>query len=254
MSYDFIGTLTESHLIPSQASLRQYTAEELADLSVLYICALYVLFNFKDSERFAEQYAKRTIQHGTDFHKWSSGATDLYVMLYGLQASDVHLDDQERSDKFKNVVPLGESLLVRWLTEMSRGNVRDTTHRSLFTRLDFNFKTSNSSIRAVRRLIMDWHHLNAHERQLAATRLLQLIRVRASRGELFQQLRVTANRHDLEIDGACDVETGHGCEVSSTSKRDAKAEKKRGPSFLSVLAGIGLGIAVTDALRDGKKK
>jgi hypothetical protein len=247
--YEFMGTLAESRLIPSVASLRQFRANELADLTVLYICSMHVLFSgkqSKQSKQFTMQYARRTIQHGTDFETWYGGETDLYVLLYGLIAPDVKLEDQHESDAFRKIVPLGEPLLVRWLKEMNTGHIRPTTHRALFSRLDFNFKTTNSSIRAVRRLIMDWDDLSHHEQSLAMTRLLQLVKNRAPKSELLTQLRTMASHHDLEITDVCDVETGEGCAT------DEPETKKKG-SVLVNLAAFAAGVAVANTM-DRKKK
>ena len=246
-----MGTLAESRLIPSVASFRQFRADELADLAVLYISTLQVLFSNKDTKHFAEQYAKRTLQSGTDFSRWKNSGTDLYVIMYGLKANDIKLRDQKKSDKFKNIIPLGDDLVVRWLREISSGKMSSTSHNKLFTRLDFNFKISNSSIRAVRRLVMDWDDLSHHERSLAVTRLMQLIRNRAQKGELISELRGMAERHDLEIEDVCDKETGHGCAPIHTTPSYEK-QKSKGSSFLLSLAAVAAGMAVSTAL--SKKK
>jgi hypothetical protein len=246
--YEFMGTLTESHLIPSVASLRQYRADELADLTVLYVCALYTLFSSKQTKQFASQYARRTIQHGTQFEQWQSGGTDLYVMLYGLAAPNVVLHDPEDSEHFKSTVPIGEAMLVRWLREMSTGHIRSITHRALFSRLDFNFKQTNSSIKAVRRLVMDWEELSHHEQSLAMTRLIQLLKNRAPKGELLSKLRFMASHHDLEIGDVCDKETGDGCAVAKVVD-----EKPKKGSLLVNLAAFAAGVAVAGAM-DRKKK
>ena len=248
-----MGTLAESRLIPSVASFRQFRADELADLAVLYISALQVLFSNKDTKHFAEQYAKRTLQSGTDFSRWKNSGTDLYVIMYGLKASSIKLRDQNKSDKFKNIIPLGDDLVVRWLREVSSGKMSSTTHNKLFTRIDFNFKISNSSIRAVRRLVMDWDDLSHHERSLAVTRLIQLIGVRAQKGELLSELRGMAQRHDLEIEDVCDKETGHGCApIHTTTSSSSEKQKSKGSSFLLSLASVAAGMAVASAL--SKKK
>ena len=251
--FEFIGTLSESHLIPSIANLRRFRADELADLVVLYVCTLYVLYSHKSSKRQAINYAHRTLQYGARFGHWQTGGTDLYVMLYGLKADDVELDDQDSSDKFKSVVPLGEALLVRWLREMDHDHIQDNTHRALFTRLDFNFKITNSSIRAVRRLVMDWDNLDQYERQLATTRLLQLMRSRAQKGELLVALRHMANENDLEMDDVCDLETGDGCGERKTYKPSRKPVRKGG-TFMATLAGVAAGVAASNAFSKREKK
>jgi len=254
MSFEFISTLSESRLVPAETMMRRWRADELAEVVVLYVCALYVLHCHTDTEHFATGYAKKTVQFGTNFEQWKSGGSDLYVMLYGLKASGVTLRDQVFSDEFKHRLPFGEPLLVKWLRDLSNGRVQDVTHRALFNRLDFNFKITSSSIRAVRRLVMDWPELDKEERKLAMTRLLQLIKNRAPKSELLSQLRQLADRHNLEIEDVCDADTGDNC--NALSARDVAIanmnKKKGGPSktgtFLAALAGVATGVAVSKAL------
>jgi len=250
--YEFMGTLSESRLISSTNVLKHYDAEHLADLAVLYLCALYILYNNPATKHFAEKYARRTIQYGTHFSEWQGGATDLYAILYGLTAEGVKLDNQESSDHFKSILPLGQPMLVRWLREMNNSHLHPATHRSLFTRMDFNFKIRNSSIRAIRRLAMEWDELDHHEQKLAMTRLLQLMRNRASKSELLSDLQHMASQHDLEIDDACDKDTGRGCGTVTTLTVNP-IKKKSGGSLLATLAGVATGIAVSN-LTDRKKK
>jgi hypothetical protein len=250
-----MGELSESRLIPSVSHLRQFRADELADLAVLYICGLYVLFMNKETKSFAVSYARRSVQYGVKFDKWHGGATDLFAILFGLEAHGVQLDEPESSDKFKKSVPIGATALVRWLKEMQGGHVSDADTRYLFTRLDFNFKIRNPSIRAVRRLAMDWSNLDTHDRQLVMTRLLQLMRNRAARGEILQQLRNLAHKHDWELSGVCDKETGVGCGGEEELAPREKKDKKMG--MLVALAGVAAGIAAAnlyDKAHDKGKK
>lgn len=242
-----MGNLAESRLIPSVTSLRKFSAEELADFTVLYLSGLYMLYCNDATKHFAERYARRTIQYGTQFNQWQSGGTDLYVILYGLTAEGVKLDDQENSDHFKSILPFGEALLVRWLREMNNSHLHPATHRSLFTRMDFNFKIKNSSIRAIRRLAMEWNDLRHHEQKLAMTRILQMMRNRAQKSEILTELQHMAAQHELEIDDACDRETGRGCETISV------VQPKKSGSFMATLAGAATAIAIHKIV-DRKKK
>ena len=227
-----MGTLTESRLIPSSNSYTPFSAEDLSELSVLYICALWIMYCDKDDHNFAVQYARRTIQFGSSFAKWHSGGTDLYNLIHGLKSDDVKLDDFDKSKKFKFSVPIGEALLLRWLREMSNGHVQTPTHRALFVKLDFNFKITNSALKSVRRLVMDWETINFGERSLAITRMLQLLRIRAQKSEILQTLTRLAKSRRLELDDA-----------------DAPQATVRGGGFLAALAA---GVRVANKLEEGR--
>lgn len=251
--FEFIGTIAESKLIPSQSNLKQYTAPDLAELAVLYICGLYVMHSFKETSPKAEAYAKRTTQYGVKWDKWQAGGTDLYVILYGLKASNVTLKDQADSDSFKGRLPFGEAALTAWIRQMASGHIQTMAHRTLFTRLDANFKIGNSSIRAVRRMVMDWNDLDSHDRKLTMTRLLQLLKARAPKSEIMNDLRRVADRHDLEISGVCNKDTGENCVHDHGHGHDEKYKMDKSTSTLVALAGIAAGVAFSNALSKKKK-
>lgn len=248
--YEFIGDLSESRLIPSKSNLRRYTAQEVSDLVVLNLCALYILWSNTEYQSFAEKYAKRTLMHGATFEKWQTSGTDLYILLHALIASDVTLNKQELSNKYRETLPIGERLLVRWLRDMSTGNLKEAQHRALFVKLDFNFRTKNNSIRAIRRLVLDWNKLDRREHQLAMTRLLQFMRTRASRGEILGNLQKMAKEYDLEMKGVCNPETGSGCDMPTQDHSDSASKepkKKKGGGWAG-LAGLAIGAAINTAM------
>lgn len=209
MSFEFINTLSESRLIPSKTSYRQYDAQDISEMVALYLCTLYILYCERESRETAISYARRTLQYGIHFGTWHTGGTDLYALLHGItDGTDIDFRNQSRSERFRHQLPMDEILIVRWIRELSQGSIRPGTHRQLFIRLDFNLKIENQSIRSVRRLVMDWKDLAEPEARLATTRLLQLLRNRAPRSELLGTLKDMADRHHLEINGARNKEAG----------------------------------------------
>lgn len=238
--FSLLNTLSESKLVPSQSTLTHYDAHELADLLVLYICAIYVLHHYDDTKGVARRYAKRTIMFGEDYDRWRMSANDLYAILYGLLAHGVNLKNPKSSDQFRKSLPLGLSSLNRWIKAMSTDTMNNSTHRALFSRLDNNFKISNSTIRSIRRSVMDWDQLDNNDRRLIMTRLLQLLRLRAPKSELLPELHRLADEHRLEIDG-----------LKSNAVSDylsPGANEKKGGSLLVALAGVAAGVAAAKAI------
>lgn len=248
--YEFIGDLSESRLIPSKSNLRQYTAHELADLAVLNLCALYILWNNPSTAKFARDYAKKTVSFGGKFGEWHTNATDLYVLIHALESNKQELSHPDQSNHFRSNLPLGETILVHWLREMAADKVTSNTHRQLFIKLDFNFRTDNQSIRAIRRLVMEWTDLDRREHELAMTRLLQFMRSRASRGELLGKLQKVANKHDLELKDVNNPEEDGASNgpVHTHIVIDPPKEKKSGGGFLTTLAGLAAGAAISGAI------
>jgi hypothetical protein len=198
---------------------------------------------------FAENYAKRTIQYGVNFNKWLNSSTDLYVILYGLTSNE--LDDPD-SEKFLKNLPFGHNLLIKWLRGIASDKLRDSDHRAFFVRLDFNFKINNSSIKAIRRLVMDWKNLSQHEKGLATTRLLQLLRARAPKSEILANFINMARDKDLILGDVCDPETGIGC--GNIAKIVVKEPEKKKSSFLIALASVAAGVAVSNMISHKDKK
>ncbi len=246
--YEFIGDLSESRLIPSKSNLRKFTAQEVADLVVLNLCALYILWSNSNTQDFAEKYAKRTLSHGATFDKWQTNGTDLYILLHALVSNET-LNKADASDKFRANLPIGKALLIRWLKDMSTDNLTDATHRAMFVKLDFNFRTNNNSIRAIRRLVMDWNKLERSEHELVMTRLLQFMRARAARGEVIGKLSQMAKVHGLEMKDVCNPETGSGCDVPQQHHAEpVHQEPKKGGGFLAGLVGLAAGAALNTAM------
>lgn len=247
--YEFIGDLSESKLIPSKSNLRKLTAQEVSDLVVLNLCALYILWSNSNTQDFAEKYAKRTLAHGTKFDKWQTSGTDLYILLHALVSEDEVLNKPDASNKFRANLPIGAPLLVRWLRDMSQDHLKEATHRALFVKLDFNFRTTNNSIRAIRRLVLDWNDLDREEHKLAMTRLLQFMRARAARGEIIGKLSQMAKVHGLEIEDACNLETGVGCATGQQQAHaePAREEPKKG-GLWAALGGLAAGAAISQAI------
>lgn len=245
--YEFIGDLSESRLIPSKSNLRKFTAQEVADLVVLNLCALYILWSNSNTQEFAEKYAKRTLSGGGDFDKWQTNGTDLYILMHALTSSET-LAKADASDKFRANLPIGKALLTRWLKDMSTDHLTDATHKAMFVKLDFNFRTNNNSIRAIRRLVMDWNKLDRHEHELAMTRLLQFMRARAARGEIVGKLSQMAKAHGLEMKDVCNPETGSGCDVPHQQHAEPEHKEPKKGGFWAGLAGLAAGAAINTAM------
>lgn len=249
MSFEFINQLSESKLFPSKSNIKKFSAEDLTELAVLNLCAIYILYCIPEYKNFAISYAKKTIGFGVKFDRWTTGGTDLYVILHALMTDEYELADATQSKKFMSTLPLGEAVLIRWLREMAAGRVTLSTHRALFIKMDFNFKIRNTSIRAIRRIVMDWATVGDHERKLATTRLLQFMRTRSPRSELLQKMLEASKKFGLEMKDVCDLETGAGC--SDNSPAPESKEKKGG--MMATLVGLGIGAGLSNALHRGNK-
>ena len=176
-TYSFISDLCESHLIPSQTSLKRWDDTKLAELAYLYFLGLRILLGDASSKQWARDYCKKAGEPN-DFATWRSNANDLYVMLYGLS------DDAD--GKKPSINP---GLLRHWFRHAASHDDQEDTHR-LFVRLDAMFHITNSAMRSMRRIIMQWSDADDRERKDVLTKLIQMIHSRApSNSELLPHLK-----------------------------------------------------------------
>lgn len=182
--YSFITDLCESHLIPSQTSLKRWDHKKLAELAYLYFLGLRILLAHKRTEAWARNYCG-SAGDPNDFSEWRTTGNDLYAMLYALSDSDR--------------TSINPSLIRHWLRRMAQGDNPEDTHR-LFMRLDPMFRISNSQMQSMRRIVTYWEDADSRERKDVIRKLIQLIHSRApSNSELLPHLQNVAN---VEVDEA----------------------------------------------------
>lgn len=262
MTFTLINTLAESRLFPSTKSLTRYNARDAADLAYLYIVSLRILLADPDTKKWAEDYCSKTTV-ASSFARWRSDGTDLYVLMHALTTKTNPLDDVDR--EFRDDLPLNEKLIHSWLRRVGEGDMIEPTTRGLFGRLDAMFRMRDASMRAIRRLTLDWPELSHRERRLVITRLLQFLRSRAQNGEVLSKITHIAKLHRLEIADACNLEDGEDCDSNNDGETDARRPfvihanqpkpKKKPSSLLAKLAGVAgfaTGIAATNAMQRPK--
>jgi hypothetical protein len=240
-----IQEISESKLIPSRAFLRDYDSEDLAELAFIHILSLRILLDEPVLKPFPQFYCRKTIRYG-NFTTWHIDSTDLYVMLYGLISNEAKYDSSQH--RLHVHMPVDALLLYRWLRAAADQHLDTALTHRLFVRLDTMFRVKNSSLRAIRRLVMDWDEITTQQRRLALTRLLQFMRTRAPKGELLAKLNRVAVLRNLEIDNVANPETGE--EKPGAILRDL--ERRRTPetatagatsagNIASVPGGLGAG-------------
>ena len=243
MAFDFLSSISESKLISNKKTLVDYSSEELAVLAYINILSLRILLSEKESDVciFAQQYCRKTSQYN-NFKKWVTDGTDLYVVLYGL-ISDEARDEKEKQKSHNSYthMPIDNSLIINWLKSCGeKKNVVDVSSK-LFVKLDTMFRIGDSSLRSIRRLVMDWETITTEQRKLALTRLLQFMRSRAAKGEILPKLNKVAVMRDLELDNVANPETGELKENLILTLETASAGATGAASIAAVVGGLGAG-------------
>lgn len=218
-------------MFPSTKSLGNLAKQDVAELLYLHLCALRILSSEDASAGWSRTYLRKTLRWG-NFKTWRSDGNDLYVLMHAFDGSNDRTTSQFgtiTTHLFRSIVR-GESRQV------------ETDIRRLFVRLDFELAVKDGTLRAIRRLIMNWTDLNSREQKLATTRLLQILRSRAPKSEMLPMLTMVARDRNLELHNVCNLETGEGCDITDGVKPKSSiigrlAQQAAGPvGFLAGLA------------------
>ncbi len=134
-----------------------------------------MLYHPKDRD-WARHYCANAGEQN-DFLEWRTNANDLYTLLYALSTDDA-----------KGAADLSPSLIRHYLRHADHDD-KEETHR-LFMRLDGMFHIGSSSMKSMRRTVMDWEDADPRERRELVNKLIQWIHDRApSNSELLPKLK-----------------------------------------------------------------
>jgi hypothetical protein len=222
----FLQTLSESRFLSSKGAFKKYSAKQIAELAYLHIIALRILQCESLTHDFAKDYAFRTNRY-SGFARWYQNATDLHLLLFALHDEDVELKMPEASKEFKENLYFDEGELQSWLKDVARNTNNSGKVRRLFMHMDGTLQIKDASMKAIRRLVQDWPMASTRQKQLAMTRLLQMLRLRARQSDLLVRLEAVANSQRLELKNVNNPETGDerkddGAEPEHLSKPQPK--------------------------------
>ena len=151
MSYTFITELSESKLFPTKGNFGRRTPQEVAEILYLYLIAMRILFAEDETKSWAHLYSSRAIQFGKVYDKWRVNSNDLYILLHGLHLAQTNSD-------LRVHYTLRTDDITRWLRDMEQRVSDDTFEpkvQRLFLKMDVGLRITDSSMKAVRRLVMN---------------------------------------------------------------------------------------------------
>lgn len=207
---EFISSLTESKLFPSNNSLRKFTSRDILDLCLMYFCAITIL---KDEFKWLSMIQKYCMMSykGGNWDRITFASNDLVFILHvilgsGAQADDSRskLKDQENSKLLLDRVNLSANEIARYLHSISE-NQHVNPSRFLL-KLDHGLAIEDSNYHSVRRLVQDWPSLTHHEKQLVITRMLQFFRIHAPKAEMLKYIEQLSKSQRLELKGVVNPE------------------------------------------------
>lgn len=230
----FLASLSESRLLSSNTAYRRFHARTVCELAVLHVCALRILANDVRTHDWARNYALRSAKI-LKFARFYSSTTDLSLLMYAtLNPEQIEFRDDSDSQYHMEGVNPDEQTITSWLNDIARGRHNEQRVRRMFLHLDHDFCIENMAIRSIRRLVLDWPNLTNHEHKLAMTRLLQIIRTKALRSDIYDKLQEYADEVNLEIKDA----DHHPHDAPHDSHHHDEPKKKSG-GLLKTLATAG---------------
>jgi VanZ family protein len=188
MSYTLFADLTESKLIPSYWHISNFTAEQIGDITYMYFMGLYLLSMDPSTSRWAREYARKTISLN-GFDAKVNTANDLYVMLFALKGG-VGFKDKLVSQKYLSRLRINWRKIHDFLYDMSLGLPRN--HRSFLLNLDDGLNIHDTTLKSIRRSVMEWQSLTPDEQQLVIGRILTKVRNLAPKCEAYNYLQQLA--------------------------------------------------------------
>jgi hypothetical protein len=197
--YAFFNDLCESHLIPSQTSLKKWETAKIAELAYLYLLGLRVLLSHDKTQKWAKDYCAKAGEPN-DFLTWRSSSNDLYVLLHALSV------DPDDDPKVTHDIHITPGVIRSWLRHADGG-------KTLFTRLDGMFHITTSALKSMRRIVAEWDDADHDEQQATLTKLIQMIHDRAPSSELLPHLKKLVKIDEsasMGATGAANVATAVG--------------------------------------------
>lgn len=236
MSFEFLQEIQESRLISNKRNLKNYTYAEISEITFLYFLAIQILRNELEYMVRIKNYVQPSIHHG-NFDLHISSANDLYQLLHVVYNRTA----QEQLQNFKkpNNPTIRSQTIRSWLRDISNPRDKSKDHRFLFA-LENGLDISNSSYKAIRRLVEEWDELTQTRKQLVMTRLLQAFRSNAGKSEILPWLEQFARKRKLEIEDAANPEEEHNGATKSSSNLLAKAAIYTGAAIGGFAGGVAL--------------
>lgn len=204
--FSFVKDLNESRQYRTRQNIQRSNAREIVDHAFLDMITLWILYNEFDMAPIATNYARKTMMYG-NFKSYRQSGTDLYMTLHLIQAQNADtLAGDSADDHLLKRIRFPETQIKGFLNAMKQNNLPKGTARQTLQLIERKFNITTSSYRSVRRLAQDWPTINATQRALVVTRLLQFYRTHARRSELFGFLQDFARTQKLEIRNAHNAE------------------------------------------------
>ena len=206
----FLQYVSEGRVVRRQSDLQRYTFQEITERIYLAFLTLTLLQNFKQTQGFAQNYARDTLTYGT-FDRVRTTSNDLHNML-AVVAGDPEITKKLANKNVAMALRQRQTVPVLAL----RRYLRDFKNAFGFlTSLERSLGITNMDYKNLRRAIADYPALDNKRKKVTTTRLLQALKAKLSGTDLQRKAQEFADKQKLELDNVIDAErTVPGAEIT----------------------------------------
>ena len=176
--------ISEARLYRTTSGFNQLTGEAISELLYLNTLITYMMYKDKKQSKFAQSYAKQTIQYGK-YTLFRSHATDLYLLANVVSNPDSktvsRLRQPGKSERYLKSLKFDKRTHWTFMMNIANGRANDVMASPYMFRLESQLKIKKSMYKQWRRLVMDWENLKYNQKQYVVTKIAQELR-RLGRG------------------------------------------------------------------------
>jgi len=207
-SADIHSMYMESRLFQSDASIKQLTVRELADLAFMSTLGLYICYYQALTRAEAGNYASKVVDFYNINHNFSAkriNANDLYLVFHGLTNRNTSmiagkLRPNSNSETVWGKVSINQTLTKKLFSDMSTLSL-DT--RGYISRALFNLETglyvNDSTMRELRRNVQEWYQLSHSKKVYTVTRIASWIETHAGSMDILPMIKTLAKSLGSEV-------------------------------------------------------
>jgi hypothetical protein len=201
-------TYMESRLFQSDASIRQLSVRELADLAFISTLGLYICYYQASTRSEAASYASRI----TDFYNINQNfsakrinANDLYLAFHGLTNKDNSMVSGKLrpisgSDIVWGKISMNYPIIKKMFSDMSSMSLdtRGYISRILFN-LESNLYVNDPTLRQLRRNAQEWYQLGASEKAYTIARIASWLETHAGNMDILPMIKKLARSKEIDV-------------------------------------------------------
>ena len=184
--FGFVNDLNEaSKMYKTRQQLETVDLKNTADFAFMNLLTMHIMSQNPSTKPMAQDYAKRTLAGGGNFKNYRRDGNDLYHALHKI-STKTGIDASEKAQAARVGIP--EQQLKTYLRSIAAGqNPKQAS--GLFMRLERSLDIKEANYKSIRRMATGWQGLQAGQKQLAATKIIQYYRANAIRSELYEPFK-----------------------------------------------------------------